>query len=65
MTGKKINPFATPKIIIPNHIRKNMVKIYDLEVDRTTIARKVEKAPWKTDGPIAPRAPRALKILFS
>jgi len=62
-TGRRRNPWATPKTIMPNHILKNDSKIYDLLGPRTIIAKKVEKAPWKTDDPIEASAPLALNTL--
>ena len=53
-----MKPLATPKIMIPNHILKKDMKMYDLLGARITIARKVEKAPWNTDEPIDPSAIR-------
>jgi len=50
--------------MIPNHILKKDLKIYELLGERTIMARRVEKAPWKTLEPIFLRAPLALKILF-
>ena len=46
--------------MIPNHILKNDMKMYDLLGASTTIARKVEKAPWNTLDPIDPSALLAL-----
>jgi hypothetical protein len=64
ITGRSIKPLLTPNIIIPNHILKKTSKIYDLDPERTMIAKNVEKAPWNTLGPIYPRAPLALSTLF-
>lgn len=59
-TGKRMNPLATPKMMMPNHILKNDMKMYDLLGESTIMARNVEKAPWKTLEPMEPRAPLAL-----
>lgn len=52
MTGRRIKPLPTPKMIIPNHILKNTLNMYDLLPERTIMAKKVENAPWNTLGPI-------------
>ena len=52
MTGRRMNPLPTPKMIMPNHILKNTLNMYDLLPERTIMAKKVENAPWNTLGPI-------------
>ena len=51
-TGSSKNPLAIAKIMIPNHILKNVTKMYDFDPASTEIARNVEKPPWKTLEPI-------------
>jgi len=63
-TGRRIKPLQTPKMMIPNHILKKTINIYDLLPESTTIASNVENAPWNTLGPIYPRAPLALRTLI-
>lgn len=63
-TGRRMKPLQTPKMMIPNHILKNDLKMYDLEGDSIMIARNVEKAPWNTLEPMEPRAVLALKTRF-
>jgi hypothetical protein len=52
ITGSRMNPFAIPKIMIPNQALKNTIKTYDLLGLRVIMAKNVEKPPWKILEPI-------------
>jgi hypothetical protein len=52
ITGKRMNPLAIPKVMIPNQARKKTTKMYDLEPLSMQMAKKVEKPPWKILDPI-------------
>ena len=51
--------------MIPNHCLKKARNTYDEEAEIVTIAKKVEKAPWKTEVPILVKAPLTLDTLRS
>ena len=64
ITGSSIKPLAIPKMMIPNHSLKKTRKIYVFAGASVTMARNVEKPPWKTLDPILLRACYALYTLF-
>lgn len=64
-TGSKMKPLAMPNVIMPNQALKNTRKMYDLEGPSITIARKVEKPPWKILDPIYDKAFLILYSRFS
>lgn len=45
MVGSRMKPLAIPKMTIPNHILKKTTKMYDLAIERTITAMKVEAPP--------------------
>ena len=51
--GRKRRPWRPPKTTMPKNILKKTLKTYDLEMERTATARKVETAPWTTGVPIS------------
>ena len=64
MTGKSMKPLAIPKMMMPNQSLKKTRKMYVFAGARVTMAKNVEKPPWKTLEPILLRACCALYTLF-
>ena len=62
-TGRRMNPFETPNMMIPNHILKNTTNPQLLAKLSVMIAKKVEKEPWITLDPILDNDFWTLQIL--
>ena len=54
-TGRKTSPWNKPKTTTRKKTLKKVRKMIELDVERRTNARKVEKPPLRTAGPILVR----------
>ena len=57
-TGRKSKPWNSPKTTTRKKTLKKVEKTWDLELARRMKARKVEKPPLNTAGPMSARASR-------
>ena len=53
MAGRKTSAWKRPKTTTRKKILKKVTKTKDLDVERRTKAKKVEKPPFHTAGPVS------------